>query len=509
MWISFAGALAAGLVVAAIVSFFVRRSSTAELEHSDAEIKSQLDELEIKSADLQAKLTAAEAASVEQRARLEADYRGKLDAAEEAYRSNLTKTEEAYRTNLSKAEEAYRNNLSLLEEKFADLNAALYGQIADENEDNQADSEEGDGLNSTGKDSDGETVGTAGELAALAAIAENELLADSQTADDGMYYSLEKAVNEGAAQTADQAGGQLYDKLDEIEQSLDSSGVDSFDLVDAELLKSENSAEAVLDFEEAAGEEITWAAAVEEAETDELASSRHDEGSSAAVEGSRTTAGALFAAALLSDEEDIEDADIEEPAAIAPESDDGVEDFVETSGEISEPAEAQTDWLEEAEDVTISLDDAGVDPPVTGQDEIEPVSKLVPPVWPDDMSAWQGQYFNNLKLEGDPVLTREDAEVDFDWGLGSPAPEINADGFSARWRRTANLPPGLYRFTITSEDGVRLWVDGRMAISVWYDHTELTLRREVRLPGGPVELQLDYYNSGSIALIKVSWEWIG
>ncbi len=125
------------------------------------------------------------------------------------------------------------------------------------------------------------------------------------------------------------------------------------------------------------------------------------------------------------------------------------------------------------------------------------------------MSAWQGQYFNNLKLEGDPVLTREDAEVDFDWGLGSPAPEINADGFSARWRRTANLPPGLYRFTITSEDGVRLWVDGRMAISVWYDHTELTLRREVRLPGGPVELQLDYYNSGSIALIKVSWEWIG
>jgi len=57
--------------------------------------------------------------------------------------------------------------------------------------------------------------------------------------------------------------------------------------------------------------------------------------------------------------------------------------------------------------------------------------------------------------------------------VGSPAPEVNADGFSVRWTRTADLPPGLYRFTVTSDDGARLWVNDRLVISAWYDHTEM------------------------------------
>ena len=114
-----------------------------------------------------------------------------------------------------------------------------------------------------------------------------------------------------------------------------------------------------------------------------------------------------------------------------------------------------------------------------------------------------------MKLDGEPVLVREDAEVDFDWGMGSPAPEVNADKFSVRWTRTADLPPGLYRFTVTSDDGARMWVNKRLVISAWYDHTEMTFRREMQLPGGPVDLRLEYYENEMAALIKVSWERIG
>lgn len=35
--------------------------------------------------------------------------------------------------------------------------------------------------------------------------------------------------------------------------------------------------------------------------------------------------------------------------------------------------------------------------------------------------GWLASYWNNISLSGAPVLTRVDADVNFDWGVGSPA----------------------------------------------------------------------------------------
>src|SRR5437868_1939721 len=45
----------------------------------------------------------------------------------------------------------------------------------------------------------------------------------------------------------------------------------------------------------------------------------------------------------------------------------------------------------------------------------------------------QGEYFNNRELKGTPALVRTDAQVNFDWGAMSPAPQVAADNFSVRW----------------------------------------------------------------------------
>lgn len=45
--------------------------------------------------------------------------------------------------------------------------------------------------------------------------------------------------------------------------------------------------------------------------------------------------------------------------------------------------------------------------------------------------VWQAAYWNNADLAGSPVLWRAEANLDYNWGTGSPAPEINADHFSA------------------------------------------------------------------------------
>jgi len=110
-------------------------------------------------------------------------------------------------------------------------------------------------------------------------------------------------------------------------------------------------------------------------------------------------------------------------------------------------------------------------------------------------SSWRGEYFNNKDLTGSPALVRNDANIAFNWGNGSPNSAINADKFSVRWTRSLYLSPGLYRFTANTDDGVRLWVNGQRIINAWSDHSPQDIVGEITLPGGTVELKMEYYEN--------------
>ena len=88
---------------------------------------------------------------------------------------------------------------------------------------------------------------------------------------------------------------------------------------------------------------------------------------------------------------------------------------------------------------------------------------------------WQASYWNNTSLSGSPVLQRSESNLDYNWGMGSPGPGVYADGFSTRWTRYLDLEAGTYRFTATSDDGLRLYVDGSLLINEWYDHAAKTV----------------------------------
>jgi hypothetical protein len=47
-------------------------------------------------------------------------------------------------------------------------------------------------------------------------------------------------------------------------------------------------------------------------------------------------------------------------------------------------------------------------------------------------SGWRGQYFNNMTLSGSPAFERDDAQVNLDWGNGSPGSGVGTDRFSVR-----------------------------------------------------------------------------
>lgn len=123
--------------------------------------------------------------------------------------------------------------------------------------------------------------------------------------------------------------------------------------------------------------------------------------------------------------------------------------------------------------------------------------------------AWEGKYWNNRDLSGNPVLVRQDASINFDWGGGSPANEVFTDNFSAQWTQTANLPAGTYRFSASTDDGMRVWVDNVMIIDSWFDSQVHTITADVFLGAGNHTVVVQYYEAGGVAVAKMNYVLVG
>ncbi len=104
------------------------------------------------------------------------------------------------------------------------------------------------------------------------------------------------------------------------------------------------------------------------------------------------------------------------------------------------------------------------------------------------------EYFTNTRLEGEPAAARVE-EVIRPYGPLILGP---GQGFSVRWTGMLTPPTtGLYEFAATSDDGMRLYLDGELLIDNWRDGGAPLVVREVELEGGrPYPIRLEYYCSG-------------
>ncbi len=119
----------------------------------------------------------------------------------------------------------------------------------------------------------------------------------------------------------------------------------------------------------------------------------------------------------------------------------------------------------------------------------------------------KGEYFDNTNFTN-LKLTRTDAQLNFDWGTGSPDASVGADTFSVRWSGQLLVPEtGSYTFSTLNSDGARLFINGAPLIDDYVDQTTSWKdAAPINLTAGQrVELQMEYYENTGSAVAKLKW----
>ena len=119
-----------------------------------------------------------------------------------------------------------------------------------------------------------------------------------------------------------------------------------------------------------------------------------------------------------------------------------------------------------------------------------------------------GEYFDNIDLEGKPVLTRIDSMIDFSWRGSPPGTGVPKDLFSVRWRGRI-VPPETRVFSLgtRSDDGARLYLNGKLLFEDWTEHGEKPNSAKVELQAGKeYEIVFEYFDNILGASARLTWD---
>ncbi|MBT2292668.1 hypothetical protein J7E73_26765 [Paenibacillus albidus] len=125
------------------------------------------------------------------------------------------------------------------------------------------------------------------------------------------------------------------------------------------------------------------------------------------------------------------------------------------------------------------------------------------------LSGLQAEYFNNMQLSGEPEVRRTDVQLDFNWRLTSPdESKLGADFFSVRWSgRIKPLYSETYQIYTTSDDGIRVWIDGNLIIDSWVKQSGTERQGSISLDAGQLyDIKVEYYENQGDARARLMWE---
>jgi len=127
---------------------------------------------------------------------------------------------------------------------------------------------------------------------------------------------------------------------------------------------------------------------------------------------------------------------------------------------------------------------------------------------PNGKPGLQAEYFDNANVQGTPKVVRVDSLIDFDWSRSKPVEGVPQDNFSVRWTGTLGPVPttGKYQVITHNDDGVRVYIDGRLIIDDWKPEDSATQQTDISFSAGSThDLRVEYMQLTGDALCTVGW----
>ena len=117
-------------------------------------------------------------------------------------------------------------------------------------------------------------------------------------------------------------------------------------------------------------------------------------------------------------------------------------------------------------------------------------------------------YFSNMKLEGAPSFVRVDSVIDFDWEKLRRKRDLSVRNIPSAGLGKIVAPASIKNVSIdaATDDGVRVFIDGKKVIDDWRDRSPETDSYVMDMEAGKTyDIRIEYYQNGGGASARLAW----
>ncbi len=139
--------------------------------------------------------------------------------------------------------------------------------------------------------------------------------------------------------------------------------------------------------------------------------------------------------------------------------------------------------------------------------EVVPSSVLFATEIGERIQGLKAEYFNNRDFEGEPVFSRIDRNIDFNWWDGAPREDFDDDNFAVRWTGELVAPvTGAYILGGEGFNGFRIYLDDELLVEFDGSHHPRKTYKTVNLDAGQsYKLKVEFFERSENAHMKLLW----
>lgn len=123
--------------------------------------------------------------------------------------------------------------------------------------------------------------------------------------------------------------------------------------------------------------------------------------------------------------------------------------------------------------------------------------------WPnltyEDVDGWKALFVS------EPLLSQVTRTLGGEFSGRSPGPGVPSDHFAIAASTKIKVEPGRYIFSSLSDDGIRVFVDGKEIISRWNHHGPTPDEAAIDLDDKVHEIRVEYCQESGAAVLRLDW----